>query len=128
MTPELVYLASASVLSLVMWVPYILGRITAWGLMDTMGYPQRELPQPEWAIRMRKAHTNLTENLVPFAALVLVVHVAGLSNEVTALGAMIFFWARVAHVIVYTLGIPVVRTLTFAAGLIGCLMIASVFL
>ena len=111
-----------------MWVPYILGRISAWGLIDAVGYPQRELPQPAWAIRMRKAHNNLTENLVPFAALVLVVHVAGLSNEMTAMGAMIFFWARVAHAIVYTLGIPVARTLTFAAGLVGCLMIASVFL
>ncbi|MBT6313717.1 MAG: MAPEG family protein [Alphaproteobacteria bacterium] len=128
MTPELVYLVSASVLSLVMWVPYILGRISAWGLIDAVGYPQRELPQPAWAIRMRKAHNNLTENLVPFAALVLVVHVAGLSNEMTAMGAMIFFWARVAHAIVYTMGIPVARTLTFAAGLVGCLMIASVFL
>jgi len=103
MTPELVYLVSASVLSLVMWVPYILGRISAWGLIDAVGYPQRELPQPAWAIRMRKAHNNLTENLVPFAALVLVVHVAGLSNEMTAMGAMIFFWARVAHAIVYTM-------------------------
>jgi len=128
MTPELCYLVLASLLSLLMWVPYILGRISAWGLWDAMSYPQRELPQPEWALRMRSAHSNLTENLIPFAALVLAVHVAGLANEMTAMGAMVFFWARVAHVIVYTLGIPVARTLTFAAGLVGCLMIASVFL
>lgn len=128
MTPELAYLVATSVLSLVLWVPYILGRITAWGLMDTMGYPQRELPLPTWAVRMRKAHHNLTENLVPFAALVLVVNSAGLSNDITVLGATVFFWARVAHAVVYTAGIPVLRTLSFAAGLVGCFMIASVFL
>ena len=128
MTPELTYLVATCVLSLVLWVPYILGRISAWGLIETMGYPQRELPQPEWAVRMRKAHANLTENLVPFAGLVIAANLASLGNEMTALGAMIFFCARVAHAIVYTLGIPIARTLTFAAGLVGCLMIASVFL
>lgn len=127
MTTELTYLVATCVLSLVMWAPYILGRISAWGLIETMGYPQRELPQPDWAIRMRNAHRNLTENLVPFAGLVIVVHLAGLANDVTALGATIFFFARCAHVIVYTAGIPVARTLTFAAGLVGTLMVASVF-
>lgn len=127
MTPELVYLVATCVLSLVMWAPYILGRLSAWGLIETMGYPQRELPQPDWAVRMRRAHHNLTENLVPFAGLVITVHLAGLANEVTALGAMIFFWARVAHVIVYTAGIPFARTAAFAVGLVGCLMVASVF-
>jgi len=127
MTPELVYLVATCVLSLALWIPYIIGRLSAWGLIETMGYPQRELPQPEWAVRMKRAHSNLTENLTPFAGLVLAAHVAGLSNEMTALGAMIFFWSRVAHAVVYTLGIPFLRTISFAAGLVGCLMIASVF-
>jgi uncharacterized MAPEG superfamily protein len=128
LTTELCCLVAASVLSLVMWVPYIIARIGAWGMFEAMGYPDRELPQPAWALRMKAAHTNLTENLIPFAALVLTAHVAGLSSELSALGATIFFWARVAHAVVYTLGIPVARTLTFAAGLVGTLMVASVFI
>jgi len=127
MTPELVYLVATCVLSLVMWAPYVLGRLSAWGLIETMGYPQRELPQPDWAVRMRRAHNNLTENLTPFAGLVIAAHLAGLANDTTALGAMIFFWARVVHAIVYTLGIPYLRTISFVAGLIGCFMVASVF-
>jgi len=127
MTPELTYLVATCMLSLVLWIPYILGRISAWGLIEAMGYPARELPQPDWAVRMKKAHHNLTENLAPFAGLVITVHLAGLGNEITALGAMIFFWARVVHAIVYTLGVPILRTLAFAAGLAGCLMVASVF-
>ncbi|MGZ0190665.1 MAG: MAPEG family protein [Alphaproteobacteria bacterium] len=128
MTPELYYLVAACVLSLVMWIPYILGRIGAWGLVEALGYPKRELPQPDWAVRMKSAHANLVENLAPFAGLVLVAHVAGLNNEMTALGAAIFFFARVAHAVLYTFGVPVARTLSFAAGLVGCFMIASVFI
>lgn len=127
MTPELTYLVATCMLSLVLWIPYILGRISAWGLIETMGYPARELPQPDWAKRMQKAHHNLTENLAPFAGLVIVANLASLGNDTTALGAMIFFWARVAHAVVYTMAIPVARTLSFAAGLVGCLMVASVF-
>jgi len=127
MTPELTYLVATCMLSLVLWVPYILGRISAWGLIEAMGYPARELPQPDWAVRMQKAHNNLTENLAPFAGLVIVANLASLGNDTTALGAMIFFWARVVHAVVYTAGIPIVRTLSFAAGLVGCLMVASVF-
>ncbi len=29
---------------------------------------------------------------------------------------MIYFWARVAHIVAYTLAIPWVRTLVFAVG------------
>ena len=128
MTPDLTYLVLTCVLSLVVWIPYILGRISAWGLMPAMNYPDPDIPQPDWALRMRAAHRNLTENLAPFAALVIAAHVAGLANETSAMGAAIFFFARVAHVIVYTLAIPMARTLAFAVGLIGSLMVASVFL
>lgn len=127
MIPELTYLVATCMLSLLMWIPYILGRISAWGLVEALGYPERELPQPAWAVRLRRAHANLTENLVPFAGLVIVAHMASLTNETTALGAMIFFWARVAHAIVYMFGVPIIRTLAFAAGLVGCLLVASVF-
>lgn len=128
MTPDLTYLVLTCVLSLFVWIPYILGRISAWGLMPAMNYPDPDIPQPDWALRMRAAHRNLTENLAPFAALVIAAHVAGLANETSAMGAAIFFFARVAHVIVYTLAIPMARTLAFAVGLIGSLMVASVFL
>ena len=128
MTTELFYLALSAVLSLVMWVPYILGRIVAWGPIEVVGYPERELPQPKWCLRLKAAHYNHVENLAPFAVLVLVVHLAGLNNELTALGATIFFFARLVHAVVYALGVPLVRTLAFAAGLVGSLMVASALL
>src|SRR5262245_43099253 len=59
-----------------------------------------------WAGRAQRAHRNMLENLVLFAALVLVAQVAGLANETTALGALLFFWGRVAYAVIYLIGIP----------------------
>ena len=70
----------------------------------------------------------MLENLPVFAALVLVAHLSGASNETTALGATIFFWGRVAHAGAYIAGIPYLRTLAFAVSLTGMLMIAWVIL
>ena len=116
MTMELMYLTWVSVFTGVMWVLYVLNLIGIRGLMDAVGYPENPLPLSPWADRMKKAHSNAVENLVVFAPLVLVVHLSGTSNEMTAMACMIYFWARVTHYIVYTLGIPLIRTLSFAVG------------
>ena len=41
---------------------------------------------------------------------------AGISNETTVLACQLYFWARVVHLVVYTFGVPWVRTLSFAVG------------
>ena len=123
MTTDLMMLTLSAALCALMWVPYILARIGAWGLVNAVGYPDAMPDVPDWSARMQKAHLNLVENLVPFAALVLVAHVGGAANEMTALGAMIFFWSRVLHAVVYTFAIPWVRTLAFAASIVGMAMI-----
>lgn len=74
--------------------------------------------------RARRAHLNMIENLVLFAALVLIAAVAGKANAATATGAAIFFWGRLAHVIIYLIGIPWLRTLAWLASVIGMIMIA----
>jgi uncharacterized MAPEG superfamily protein len=65
---------------------------------------------------MQAAHANAVENLVVFAALVLVARDAGVSNSATVMACMVYFWARVAHVAAFTLALPWVRTLAFAVG------------
>ena len=120
MTPELTSLAWVAALSAIMWVPYILNTIAVRGLVDAVGYPEQPKPLAAWAERLKKAHYNAVENLVLFATLVLVAHAAGISNETTVLVCKVYFWARVVHVVSYTLGIPWVRTLSFAAGWVCC--------
>jgi uncharacterized MAPEG superfamily protein len=78
--------------------------------------------------RADRAAANTLENFVVFAVLALTVHVAGLDNERVALGAAIFFWARIAYTVVYLAGITVVRTIIWAIGGVGLLMIASAML
>jgi uncharacterized MAPEG superfamily protein len=46
--------------------------------------------------RAARAHRNMLENLVWFASLVLIAVVTNKTNDMTLLGAQIFFWARVA--------------------------------
>ena len=116
MKPELLYLVYVTVLTGLMWVPYILDRMTVWGLPDTVGYPQTPKPQSAWARRMKSAHANAVENLVVFATLVLVANALGISNAATVMACMIYFWARVVHLVAYTFALPWVRTLGFAVG------------
>jgi len=82
------------------------------------------LPEPT-AVRQRlqRLSANMQENLVLFAVVVLVASAAGISNEATALGASIFFYARVAHAIVYAAGWPMIRPLFYFAGLYGVVSI-----
>ena len=120
MTPELTILTWVAALSAVMWIPYILNTIMVRGLVDAVGYPDEPKPLAPWAERMKKAHYNSVENLVLFATLVLIASAAGVSNDTTILMCQVYFWARVVHLVSYTLGIPWVRTLSFAAGWVAC--------
>ncbi len=124
MTTELTYLVLAAVLTALTWIPYILNAVSVRGISDAVGYPENPPPLAPWAQRMKAAHYNSVENLVVFAALVMVAHLAGVSDATTASAAMVYFWARVAHLAVYTFGIPWARTLTFAAGYVAMLVFA----
>jgi uncharacterized MAPEG superfamily protein len=114
MTPELKYLAWTSVLSALIWIPYVLNILSQNKMSDAVGYPDSPLLMSPWAERMKKAHYNAIENLVVFAALVLVANAMDISNNATTSAAATFFWARLVHVGAYTAGIPWVRTLAFA--------------
>lgn len=117
MPTELSWLAATAAMTGLFWIPYILDRITVRGLIGAMGNPKADdAPQSAWAERMMRAHANAVENLVVFAALVLTAHALNISSGATAAAAVVYFWARLAHYVVYMLGIPVLRTLCFAAG------------
>ena len=119
MTVELTYLTWVAVITALMWIPYMLNVITVRGLLETVGYPKSPKPMASWANRMKRAHSNAVENLVVFASLVLVAHVAGVNNEITVLACAIYFWARLVHFAVYAFRIPWIRTLVFVVGF-GC--------
>jgi uncharacterized MAPEG superfamily protein len=120
MTKELLWLTLTVMLTGLMWVPYILDRVIVRGLMGAMANPsRRDKPQSAWAQRLYFAHTNAVENLIIFAPLVLILDALGHSTESTAIACAVYFWARLAHVIVYTMGVPVLRTLAFTVGFLA---------
>lgn len=119
MKPELMYLVWITVVTALMWIPYVLDRMAVRGLLDTVGYPEAPKPQSAWAVRMKAAHANAIENLVVFAALVLVANAAGVSNAATVFAAMLYFWSRLVHLVAYTFALPWIRTLGFAGGFLA---------
>ena len=116
MTSELTSLIWVTALTAILWVPYTLNTIAVRGLMDAVGYPADPKPLAGWAQKMKAAHANAVENLVVFAALVLIANAAGVSNETTVLACTVYLWSRVVHLLAYTFAIPWVRTLSFVAG------------
>jgi uncharacterized MAPEG superfamily protein len=80
-------------------------------------------PFPGWAGRANRAHHNMLESLVLFAALVLIAVVSGKTNSTTLLGAQIFVWARLAYALVYVAGIPWLRTLVWLVSVVGMILI-----
>lgn len=125
MTPDLTYLVLSAVLCLLQAVVAVLGAMLVVGLPALAGN-RDDLPAIEgWAGRARRAHQNMLENLVLFAILVLVAHVARRANATTALGAMIFFWARVAYAAIYVAGLPWLRTAAWGVSIVGLLIILS---
>jgi uncharacterized MAPEG superfamily protein len=103
---------------------YAYGRLSrSGGNAWSFGNRDQPLAVPPWVDRAVRAHANLTENLTLFAILVLVTHVTGKANAVTATGAVMFFGARVAHTLIYTAGWIYLRTAAFFIGMLGEIMI-----
>jgi len=80
------------------------------------------------AARAQRASRNFLETFPFFAAAVLAVVVAQRTSPHTALGAQIYFWARVAYLPIYVVGIPYVRSLVWAISFWGLLMVLAALL
>ena len=116
LSTELRYLIYCGILMLVIWVPYILAELKMTGFFKALGYPD-ERTLPLWGLRLKRAHYNLVESMMPFAIAVAAGEFLNIHNATTAACAMIFFWARVAHPFAQITRIWGTRTLSFAAGM-----------
>ena len=123
MTTDLQMLLAVSILSLLQFMPYFLAYLKHWGISGIVSNRDNMPALPGWANRAIAAQSNLNENLIHFAAFVLIAQALGLSNEMSALGATIFFYARLVYWVVYIAGIIWIRTLAFMAGVVGEIMV-----
>jgi len=125
MTVELSMLYWAALLALVQMLIAVSAATLQVGLVPLLGNREGLPERTGFAWRSDRAHRNMVENLVVFAALVAVVQLAGLNNELTALGAQIFFFARLLFAVVFLIGIPYARTVIFLVSAVGLVMVAS---
>jgi uncharacterized MAPEG superfamily protein len=125
---EIRMLAYSAALCVLLAVPYTIGLIFERGLPTVTGNRETFAAGTGWIGRSQRAHRNLVENLVPFAALLLSVVVTNKLDPTTALAARLFFYARLGHAVVYLAGIPWLRTLAYAFGVVAMAMLLTVLL
>ncbi len=67
--------------------------------------------------RAQRAMANHIEGLAMFVPLITVIAVAGIATPVTALASKVYLGSRIAHAIVYLIGIAWIRSIVFAIGM-----------
>jgi len=129
LSAELYWLIVTAIFTSLQWMPQIVQRILEMKPYAAFRDPYHDVTtQASWAQRSIRAHANSVANLVTFCAFVLVLEMTGTGNAVTAIAAKFYFISRVVHFVVYTLGVPWLRTPVYLFGL-GCqLLIAWVVL
>jgi uncharacterized MAPEG superfamily protein len=125
MTTELTMLAWTLVLAFVQILLFDIARTGQYGLKWNTGPRDEEMPPLKpVAERLRRAQNNLFETLPLFIGAVLVAHVAGRDNAMTALGSQIYFWGRLVYVPLYALGVRQIRSLVWLVSTAGLVMVA----
>lgn len=81
-----------------------------------------------YAARADRANRNFLETFAFFAAATLAVVAMHKTGAQTAIGAQIYFWARLAYLPVYVVGIPYLRTAIWIASLWGILQMLEALL
>lgn len=119
MTIELQMLAYSVALLLVLVVVQAVSGVRAQGLIP-LANSRDGLPAPTgFHARMLRVVDNHREGITLFAPLVLIASVAAINTDLTALGAQLFFYSRLAHAVVYMLGLPLIRPLFWGIGIAG---------
>jgi len=73
--------------------------------------------------RAKRANQNMIEAMVMFAPLMITVIITDSANDMTALGGWLFVAGRALYAPLYWLGVPVLRTFAWVAGLAGTVII-----
>jgi uncharacterized MAPEG superfamily protein len=69
--------------------------------------------------RLDRALRNFLETFPLFAAAVLAAHLAGRDGTLTLWGVQLYFWARLAYVLLYAAGVYLVRSLVWNVATLG---------
>ena len=95
------------------------------GLASAAGNREEIPAATGWKGRINRTVDNHSDNLIVFAILVVVAHITGNANEITAAGAIVFLAAQLVHAVCYVLGVAWIRTFAWVASGIGMAIILS---
>lgn len=123
MSPDLRVLLWTLVLTFVEVLVAVLAANAEVGLGVLAGNRDGLPPLTGFAGRTQRAHRNMLESLPLFIALVLIAQITAKANAVTLTGCELFFWGRLAHWVIYSIGIPWLRTIAWVVSVIGMIMI-----
>jgi uncharacterized MAPEG superfamily protein len=126
MNKTLMILAELAAINWVLIIAASLIRARAWtpaGMLAAFGNREGMPEVHDFAGRTDRTAKNMLENLVLFTALALTAVVGGVADPNVELGARVFFWARLAYIPVYMIGIPYLRTTIWLVSVGGMAMI-----
>ncbi|MFZ2003942.1 MAG: MAPEG family protein [Stellaceae bacterium] len=123
MSPDLRLLLWTLVLTFIEVVVAVLFANAQVGLGMLAGNREGLPPLAGFAGRAQRAHRNMLESLPIFIGLVLIAQIAAKTNSATLTGCELFFWGRLAHWIIYVIGIPWLRTIAWIVSVIGLIVI-----
>ena len=123
MHTELLFLIYSIILGLV-HVSYtgVLG-VLEHGLDYAGSARDEQRPYSLRASRIVRAYSNFMQTFAFFAAAVLAVEALGIHNNLTILGAYLYFWGRLIYVPLYMFGVPYVRTVAWTGSIVGIVLL-----
>jgi uncharacterized MAPEG superfamily protein len=92
----------------------------AWGAGNREETPMVVAP---WIGRADRAQRNHLDNLPMLAVVILIAHVTGKHDGITAAASVVMVVARVAHSLVYIFGIKQLRPLFYLLSIVAMLVI-----
>jgi uncharacterized MAPEG superfamily protein len=128
MRQEVYYLAASAILTFVMVWGAGLVRVRVWtwtGFIIMFGNRENLPPATPLAGRADRAAKNMLEGMVLFVTVMLAAQIAGATGPRVALGAQVFFWARLLYYPVYLAGIKFVRSAVWGVSIVGLGIILS---
>ena len=123
MITELTYLAWSVLLVLGYLSVQVVELLVRNGFVVALTYDtDKEKPIGLRMQRFNASFANFLVSYPAFIALVLMLAITNSANDTTALGAAIWFWARILHIPIHISGIAVIRTLVWLTSLAGLLL------
>jgi uncharacterized MAPEG superfamily protein len=128
MTTELFYLLLTAILAASLWIPYIIGINTTEfaGQDESFARPPDPRNMLPWVHRAYRAHQNLLEQFLPFAAIVIIGHMLHVSTGITQWCAILFFAFRLLHAVGMITGLTKfpLRPVIFTSGWVVTMIFA----